>query len=634
MLLGITLYAIQLAVLLTLLLSGALPVRSAPAPGDAGPDREAELPEIEEASSSRPFTSIAVGSSHACALTDAGAAVCWDIASGEERDAPAGTFDSVVVRRETTCGIARSGEVSCWLPFGHVLQGHERGPMANAPPGRYAALSFDAGNSCALTVEGRAVCWKSSGNPGWPEALQAPAGVFSEISLRSWGDTLGSSYVTACARSTAGEIVCWQYRNHHQQTIERFAGLYRSVHVFRDAVCALSADGALLSLYGSRSYEYCGYLDDPDEESLAQLSVGNSHACAITDAGGVICGAGTALGFSGRKRVMSPPESPADPFVSLSVGDADGGDEAFACALTKSGEAMCWANEDNKRPAPEPPAGGYVDLADGYGHTCALDERGRIDCWGWNNYGQTDAPPGTWTSVSAGHRSTCAIGEVGDLVCWGAAYTDEDGLPLEFSQTQYRDVSVGTRILCAVTVEHRLSCRHPFWVNKLAETPQGNYSAVRVGWQDDVCALTVDAQMICWNRDYPELEAITHAGSFSALSVGPSSNVCAIGLDGRAHCWAAESNAGMQTRVGPYAAISAGTDEACALTLGGDLDCWRLTSRSASEQGYGPRQMSTTELTALSTSLNRRCALASDGRVFCDGDRAYELWPTDPFVWH
>ena len=634
MLWGIILYAIQLAVLLTLLLAGAPSVRSGPALGEAEPNREAESPDVEVSSRLRTFSAIAVGTGSACALTDAGAPVCWEIASGEEWGAPAGPFASLVARRETTCGITQSGEISCWLQYGHALQAHERGPMANAPPGRYAALSFDAGDSCALTVDGRAACWKSSDNPSWPGPLEAPAGVFSEISLRSWGDGLGSSYLTACALSTSGEIVCWQYRNHHPQTVERYGGPYRSVQVLGSRFCALSADGSLVSPYGSRNYDYCGYLHQPAEGNLVQLSVGNGHACALTETGAAICGPGSALWYPGAKRVMRPPDSRDDPFVSLSVGDADSDDEAYACAVTESGEAVCWANEDNKRPAPEPPDGGYVGLGDGYGHTCALDERGRIDCWGWNNYGQADAPLGAYTSLSAGHWSTCAIGVEGDLVCWGAAYTNDDGLPLEFPATQYRSVSVGTRFLCAVTVKHRLYCEHPIAVNTLAETPPGRYSVVSVGWRDDVCALTVDGDMICWTSDFPESEAIARTGPFSALSVGSSSSVCALSLDGRAHCWTGERDVDARTRDGPYSDIAAGTDQACALTFAGDLDCWRLVHGSATEQSDSPRQMPTSELTALSTSVNRRCALTADGHVVCSGDSAFELWPTNPWAWH
>ena len=174
-------------------------------------------------------------------------------------------------------------------------------------------------------------------------------------------------------------------------------------------------------------------MDSLDKDRLVQLSVDYSHACAIVDTGAAICGGGSALRFSGRKRVMAPPESSAEPLFSLSVGDSDSVDEAHACALTWSA-AVCWANKDKWRLAPVLPAGGYVGLADGYGHTCVLEERGRFGCSGRNNYCQANVPPVAHKSLSAGQWSACAIGVWGDLGCWAAIALAKMGCRWDFQK--------------------------------------------------------------------------------------------------------------------------------------------------------------------------------------------------------
>ena len=50
-----------------------------------------------------------------------------------------------------------------------------------------------------------------------------------------------------------------------------------------------------------------------------------------------------------------------------------------------------------------------VDITAGYGHTCALDVTGHIECWGYNSHGQADPPDGQFKQISAGYQHTCAI---------------------------------------------------------------------------------------------------------------------------------------------------------------------------------------------------------------------------------
>ena len=56
-----------------------------------------------------------------------------------------------------------------------------------------------------------------------------------------------------------------------------------------------------------------------------------------------------------------------------------------------------------------PLSGSFVWTGAGSDFSCALDDAGSVDCWGRNDYGQTNAPSGSFLSLSAGATHFCAI---------------------------------------------------------------------------------------------------------------------------------------------------------------------------------------------------------------------------------
>jgi hypothetical protein len=60
-------------------------------------------------------------------------------------------------------------------------------------------------------------------------------------------------------------------------------------------------------------------------------------------------------------------------------------------------------------------------VAAGHYHTCAALSDGRVECWGWNEDGQTNPPAalGGVTALAAGFYHTCAIDSLGAVWCWG-----------------------------------------------------------------------------------------------------------------------------------------------------------------------------------------------------------------------
>jgi alpha-tubulin suppressor-like RCC1 family protein len=68
----------------------------------------------------------------------------------------------------------------------------------------------------------------------------------------------------------------------------------------------------------------------------------------------------------------------------------------------------------------DPPAGTFTKVASGSSHACALSTTGEIVCWGAENYfGEAEAPEGLYIDVAAGVQYSCAITNEGHADCWG-----------------------------------------------------------------------------------------------------------------------------------------------------------------------------------------------------------------------
>lgn len=101
------------------------------------------------------------------------------------------------------------------------------------------------------------------------------------------------------------------------------------------------------------------------------------------------------------------------------------------CAITVSGDVVCWGERSSGRLAPPTHLQAATSntaqrksrsICAGAQHSCAVDVTGALSCWGSNARGQSDVPVLESNSqrVSCGGAHTCVVSTLGVLRCFGS----------------------------------------------------------------------------------------------------------------------------------------------------------------------------------------------------------------------
>jgi alpha-tubulin suppressor-like RCC1 family protein len=262
--------------------------------------------------------------------------------------------------------------------------------------------------------------------------------------------------------------------------------------------------------------------------SVVEVS-GAGVATAIADGEAIITA--TTAGRSGQSTV-----------TAISFTRVVGG-EYHSCALTGSGAAYCWGDNEygqlgdgtgNDRLNPVPVQGGHIfsEIVAGSFHTCALTTLGAAYCWGGNaDFGTVgdgtalnrNVPTAVlggqvFNSLGVGVRQSCGVTTSGAAYCWGHNVEGELG--------------DGTQTLR----------RSPVAV-------QGGISFTRiVGGNRHTCGLAVGGTAYCWGRNTVgqlgdgsvtmrlSPVAVQVGSPMTSLAAGSYHN-CGLFSNGTGQCW-------------------------------------------------------------------------------------------------
>lgn len=282
--------------------------------------------------------SIYAGAYHTCAVTTAGAAVCW----GRNLEGQLG--DGTTVDR--------------WIPV--AVAGLNSG---------IASMATMNVHTCAVTTSGAAKCWGNNGNgrlgDNTTTSRLTPVDVFG---LDSGVADITAGNFHTCAVLTTGAAKCWGRNSNGQIGDESTTQ--------RNAPVDVAGLGV----------------------GVASIAAGANHTCAVMNSGAAKCWGYNVTGQvgdgSGTQRI-----SPVD-VVGLSGVVRITGGTSHTCALMASGAAKCWGdnafgqvgdNSTTNRVTPVDVPGlssGVASIKAAGSHTCAVLTSGAPMCWGYNVYGQ------------------------------------------------------------------------------------------------------------------------------------------------------------------------------------------------------------------------------------------------------
>lgn len=287
----------------------------------------------------------------------------------------------------------------------------------------------------------------------------------------------------------------------------------------------------------------------------------------------------------------------------------------------------------------------FTDISAGLIHTCALDEMGRVLCWGadfwtlgrgWpsparsycvtpNAFGPCEwlpTPvdgPFTYTALGSGvEHDTCGLSD-GMVVCWGASL---DPTPAVVQPSpRFVDVGKGDAYACGLTAEATVLC----W---------GSNERGVLG-NPDIANTCPD------HRCGSLLVPVVGLEGVRRLAVGPF-HACALLQDGELRCWGDNGwgNLGVAVRQTDLCAkankceplpvpvstdlrfsdVAVGGFYSCGLSTAGKVYCWgantveQLGGSSLSEPVVSDRLFR-----SLAAGSGHMCALDSEGAAYCWG---------------
>jgi alpha-tubulin suppressor-like RCC1 family protein len=281
-------------------------------------------------------------------------------------------------------------------------------------------------------------------------------------------------------------------------------------------------------------------------------------------------------------------------------------------------------------------------------HTCALNTKGGVECWGTNDLGQLGVPTrDIWATtpvnvvgltrgvvaISVGAEHACALTTAGGVRCWGENRFGQLGDGTTTNRATPVDVmgltrgvaaiSAGGNHTCALTTAGAVKCwGKNRWANGFGQLGDGTTTdrsrpvdvigltgevvvAISAGG-GHTCAVTAGGGLKCWGAGFAGFNR------YQGTLESPAAPVVVTGLPGG------------------VAAVSAGNSHTCAVTTAGHLKCWGSNLRGQLGDGtitYRATPVDVVGLTsgvaAVSAGGFHTCALTTSGEVKCWGANAY-----------
>lgn len=243
--------------------------------------------------------------------------------------------------------------------------------------------------------------------------------------------------------------------------------------------------------------------------NVTKLDMGSYHACAVRQNATAVCWGENEFGKLG------PGNADPTPFAVQVAGLTNVIDITaglfHSCALKGDGTVWCWGSDSNE------------DLGNGPGGSSLTPVQVL----------KSDGPLGNVVDIDAGHRTTCALQNTGKVRCWGenafGQLTTGNSDPSPFAvvlkqgtsaAADIRQIDVGVDHLCVVKTSGAALC-----------AGLNSHGQLGIGTQDDRATLA----RVRLGRGF-----LQDVRSIDAAGLG----TCAIaGANGQVYCWGNNANA-------------------------------------------------------------------------------------------
>jgi alpha-tubulin suppressor-like RCC1 family protein len=354
---------------------------------DAGPDAVVPPPPPLF-----PYVSVTSGAFHTCAILDGGGVVCWGRnesgqlgtgATGDDRSTPVPVANmrsgvqTLASGSDQTCALMDGGNVMCWGvnedgQLGNGMAGGNRPfPVSVLGLTNVDAISAGEYHTCAL-IRGDVKCWgqNTSGQLGNGTSGGNRAVPVQVVGLSNGVEAIALGEYHSCALLMSGGVECWGDNE--------FGQLGNGTKT--DSPIPVAVSGLA--------------------SGVRTIAVGGYHSCALMSGGDLRCWGLNWYGQLGVGSMMVSSPLPLPVMALMSdVEDISAG-EYHSCARTRAGAFLCWGQNSSgqigdgsmvDRASPIPVTGlmGLPRSSSlGEQHSCALFDRGVIECWGDGSAGQ------------------------------------------------------------------------------------------------------------------------------------------------------------------------------------------------------------------------------------------------------
>jgi hypothetical protein len=471
-------------------------------------------------SAATPARQVAVGHDFACALDHDYMISCW----GTIGTPTSSQYLVLAAGSAHMCGLRPNLTVECW-------SGSVGNPLP--PNGPFQTVTRGYGHACALTFDGRAVCWGANGSGQATPPLDL---LFTDLAG-------GGSHT--CGILADGTAECWGVWGNGSELPP--AEVFSEITAGAAHVCAIKASDQTVSCWGDDSSNQ----SSPPADTFTSISAAEDYTCGIRTDGSLICWGDTA------------PSAPIAPYPQVAAGGS------HTCEILSTGALECWTS--NASPG-APPIGTYTQLDSGPDYSCAIDGGGNLDCWG--STPSLGLPSGLFTQVATGGEATCAIEPDASLDCGplggGAGPTEQITL------------NSGPLVdLFSCSIDDTLDVDCGGFVTPTA--PSGQFVKVKAGYEN-VCGLRTDGSISCWGT-LPAGES-PPAGVFIDVATG-SNHACGLRPSGLVECWGDDTGGATAAPALSFVSLEAGgetgTGHTCGVTLQGSLVCWGANGSDQSE---------------------------------------------------